>query len=443
MALSPEEELELLELEEAEAQGLASAPQPQEAPSPTPQDRPFQAALEGFGDTATMGYLPHLQALASKPLYGALNALTGQSVEPMDYVQERDMNIARQKGLSESNPGSSLAGKGLGIAATTMLPAGKLAAFLAPKSVAGAAALGATQGAIYNPGDKQGEVDPLQLEERAGNAAVGGLAGGALGTASKGIGYLKNRGQMVDRIKDSSGLSQSVKGEVDDALASIQQNQIAPRAAKLKEFLSGKQIDLNPEAIQSSMPHLAQKMLEKQGPKASLDANRALRLRRALDAKAKYKAGALYDPASQASQASAKQGADLIRGKLSDLGPEVGQLNSEMADMIKASSTLRKSSNKAPILSITSPLGVDKASLISKIDDLAGSNLKQTASGISQAKNDLLNPINLVKPLEAPNELRKLGMRGAMLGAKGIDKATPEATKAMLLQSLFEGLRNE
>lgn len=171
-----------------------------------------QAALESFGDAALLGYLPQVQAVASKlvpnpnrELDAALEA-QGFTVENADpsYVDRRDQNIARQERLSRENPVSSAIGTGLGIGATALVPARAAAsgASLAEKSYRGAKA-GAKLGFLANPGDTEGEMG-LQLDDRIKNAAMGGAVGGAAPVALSGL--AKGAGAVGRYARDKGAL---------------------------------------------------------------------------------------------------------------------------------------------------------------------------------------------------------------------------------------------
>ncbi len=179
---------------------VGEAPWEQQSPA-QPQGDAGGAALEGFGQGAALGYLPQLQAAASKPIYAALNLITGQDVQPDSYVQERDNNIARQADLAKSNPyayyGSQVAG-GLdtAIAGAAALPE---AAATIPGRLKQAAQVSGAIGALQNPGDTTGDIDPIQALARAKNAGIGAVAGGATGAlletpglVSSGVNAAKN-----------------------------------------------------------------------------------------------------------------------------------------------------------------------------------------------------------------------------------------------------------
>lgn len=155
------------------------------------------AALEHFGQGATLGYMPQLQAMAEPAMNKALDLFTGNHVSDDDdssYVQRRDENSHRIAQEMKDHPYASVAGTiagGLtsGIAMSPALAAVPgLSALSGARAAAGAgiaartAALGARtagamgqsflMGAAANPGDTEGEVSPLQLGDRAKNALM-------------------------------------------------------------------------------------------------------------------------------------------------------------------------------------------------------------------------------------------------------------------------------
>lgn len=160
------------------------------------ESSPEQTGLESFANTATGNYLPHLQALAAKPVYGAMNIITGQDVKPDSYVNERDANIDRIAKQEAENPKAALAGKAAGFGATMALPGGLVSS--------------AAQAALANPGDVKGqEADGFQLEDRAKNAGIASLIGaGGKGLSSglKGVADLAmQKAAGITRMKPGMG----------------------------------------------------------------------------------------------------------------------------------------------------------------------------------------------------------------------------------------------
>jgi hypothetical protein len=164
--------------------------------SPSKAGAAAQAGLEGFGDAATLGYLPHIQAgvagLTPDPNASVDEQLRAQgfTINEQDdsYLTRRDANLKRQKKQREEHPVASGIGTGAGILATAAVPVGAAAkgASLAEKAYKGARA-GAALGAAVNPGDTENEISPLQPDARLKNAAVGAVLGGAAPVAVEGV----------------------------------------------------------------------------------------------------------------------------------------------------------------------------------------------------------------------------------------------------------------
>lgn len=158
--------------------------------SEPPPSRKIEAGIEGFGTAATLGYLPQIQAGVEKGVDYLSSFIPGTSantdkqlreqgfqVESPSYIQMRDENLRRQQELQQQNPISYGAGQLAGGIAASAPLAGAGAASLGGR-VLQAAGTGVIEGGLYNPGDKEGELSGLQLEDRAKQAAVGGLIGG-------------------------------------------------------------------------------------------------------------------------------------------------------------------------------------------------------------------------------------------------------------------------
>ncbi len=145
------------------------------------------AALEGFGEGATLGYLNNLQALADKPITAIGNFLTGNNVEADDYLTARDNYNRRQAELQRENPAAFGTGQIAGTIASSM-PVAKAAqgATVAARALQGAKA-GAIYGGLQNTQEREGELGGLDLPERIENAGVGMLMGGGASLAGDAI----------------------------------------------------------------------------------------------------------------------------------------------------------------------------------------------------------------------------------------------------------------
>lgn len=179
-----------------------------------------QTALEHFGNGASFGYLPQLQAMAEKggdaigeakdkalDIVGLDHLASidhqlqqkGFKLPDSTYLDVRDHNIKRLKKEAEDNPwtaGLSNVGGGVatGIATGGLMP--KAAAATAMSRIRNAGQIGGIYGAAMNPGDKEGEIAPVQFADRMDNAAkgtaLGGITAGAVEGAKNIPGSLKD-----------------------------------------------------------------------------------------------------------------------------------------------------------------------------------------------------------------------------------------------------------
>lgn len=162
-----------------------------------------KAALQGFGQGATFGYLPQAQAglgaLIEKflPQDAIDKKLSEQGFKikgpDTSYVAQRDRFIREGKKLQEESPTAYGAGELAGVLGSSILPAkaalslGGVSGGLLAKSIPQAAVAGAIQGALQNPGDVEGEISGIQLSDRAKNASLNAVLGGAIGGLGEGI----------------------------------------------------------------------------------------------------------------------------------------------------------------------------------------------------------------------------------------------------------------
>jgi len=221
MPLSPQEQQRLgqlsqkfsqtkgqMGLSEAEASRLEQLKQKFEAP--VMPNTPGEAALQGFGQAATFGYLPQIQALAERGVDWLAGDNTdeqlmaqGFQIEEPSYTQQRDEFINRQQRLEETNPNAMLAGNVLGGVASGIgagAIGGATKAVTAGQKLLSAAKTGAAVGAIRNPGDTEGETEFLQIRDRLKNASIDAVTGIAA------QGGLEAVGKFAQAIQSSPGV---------------------------------------------------------------------------------------------------------------------------------------------------------------------------------------------------------------------------------------------
>jgi hypothetical protein len=184
---------------------IAAAMRDSGAPSEPEGPGAGQSGLEHYGNTATLGYLPHIQALVEGMLpnpsadVDAELAKKGFKIEQpgQSYVERRDENIKRLEQERRAHPAASAVGDVLGIGGSAILSGPALEALgIAAPAVKGAsfgqkvyegARAGGALGLASNPGDVEGVIDPIQGSERLHNAELGALVGGGSTAAAEGL----------------------------------------------------------------------------------------------------------------------------------------------------------------------------------------------------------------------------------------------------------------
>lgn len=188
-----------------------------------------RTALDQGADSVLLGHLPQVQAGVETGVEGLLEGKDkllgavgldnlastdyqlrqkGFTVPESTYVKNRDDAVRRLKEEEEQNPNAALAGKiGGGIVGALATPLPKA---LAAKGIMGGlikgGAIGSGYGLLQNPGDKEGEVNPLQAEERVAGAQsgalTGALTGGAVQGVAKGLGALSRTPEGLKKISN-------------------------------------------------------------------------------------------------------------------------------------------------------------------------------------------------------------------------------------------------
>ena len=166
MALSPQEELELLELEEQEYQASKGKVTPQETVSALESGARglVQGASLGFGDEIQGG----AEALWEKAFSGDQTALADL------YNKHRDSARSANQAAQDANPASYMGGQAAGAVGLGLATGGT-------SSIGGLAALGAAEGL----GSSNADLTQGDYLGAAKDTAIGGALGGALGVAGK------------------------------------------------------------------------------------------------------------------------------------------------------------------------------------------------------------------------------------------------------------------
>lgn len=432
-----------------------------EQPQPEPSfGESLQAGLEGFGQTASMGYLPELQAMA------------GSALGLGDYEQLKQENYARQAQQAESSPTASMLGKGAGIVGSMALPMGsaKLLGRVAPKAgaamqsaisggkasgVVGSAVqgakMGAAQGAIYNPGQTEEDESPLQLTKRLKSAGVGGTVGGIAG----GIGGLlqKAAGRQADinLVKDPVKHADYAKQQLTGAKQALWEKKSAPADQALRELLTGKSAKLQPEQLASMRgisPEIDDMLSKLQPPQSGgltgvqqavdVDANQLRSIRNILGKEAKFRPQAVYDAPAQAKVASAGRAQAIASDVLKGVDEGVTPLDEALSASARLSKGIDRGMLRRPIETLQPKEGGSKEATLAAIDQMAGTNLRGRGQELKAAQKMLFKSPKEELTKGFLPALFKVGERGAIKAGSVLNQATPAGSNEALIKALME-----
>lgn len=176
-----------------------------------------QSFVEHLGNAAMLGHAPHFQA-AVEQLLPDPNADLDEKLRAQgftidqpkpSYVASRDANIKRIEQEGKDHPWASGAGTvagvlGGGAIGSTVLPTAAAGATLAQR-MGHAAKIGAGMGALANPGDTEGEINPLdEITGRAKGAALGAAIGPAAELATTGVSNVSQK--VKDYLRNKAAL---------------------------------------------------------------------------------------------------------------------------------------------------------------------------------------------------------------------------------------------
>lgn len=202
-----------------------------------PIGRPVEAIIQNAGQAVSGNYLPHIQAATEPYIQKGLDFLLGDNVDEKlkeqgfkiqnapeeSYVDRRDKNIQYLDKLTTENPWASRFGTGIGAVSSAFGLGGVVGNTAKAANVAQKASLankiysgvkgGTAIGALMNPGDVEGVVDPIQLKERAANSVFSGAIGGAIPLGIAGVGkvgeVIKNAPETLKKFSQLKSLKSS------------------------------------------------------------------------------------------------------------------------------------------------------------------------------------------------------------------------------------------
>lgn len=387
-------------------------------------------------DAATAGHLPQVA--------GAASAVTGG-----DYVKSRDAEAKKLEEFAKNNPKSSLIGTGVGTALTipvgdvaaakTLSGGGKVLSKIAPAAadalegskIAKGIVMGGEIGALQNPGDKEGVVDPIQFGSRTANAGIGAgiglgaellpsaisatksgakkLASTLTGVPEDAISTYANKQKEVDALIKQYGdniadASDAIKEkwnravETKKAALSQQKGQIlaaaedkrvsvAPILDELEKIRLSVNQKLRPE-VHAQIKNLQNKIVQSigglEGSPAQIEEIKSFLQE---EAKPSYLKGGQIFPGGDKVELAAKRAAAIARKQVNAAVPEVASVNNKFQLLFDSQSKMNRNMLKQ---------GASEASIISAGNGTNSRNAKSLARLGALVDQDMVGEAKLL-----------------------------------------------
>ena len=232
----------------------------EKATKPSNDGRTGEAALEGFGQGATLGYLNTPQALLDKGIQEAGSAMGGEPAEDYDTIKKYwDTRSAK---LKANHPIATAVGNVGG--AMAMLPAAEMglagAGFaLAPEAgILAKVGKGAAEGAVYG-GAQNTEGEGFDGEQRLKNAKIGLALGAAAEPVAQGIGGMFGK---IGSNAEKSSVVKQVGANAGQIKKMIQKDEL-PR---IGEFMENEKLMRPGKSLDDVVEHTSN-ILNEDGPK--------------------------------------------------------------------------------------------------------------------------------------------------------------------------------
>jgi hypothetical protein len=287
--------------------------------------------------------------------------------------------------------------------------------------------------------------DVLNPVDFAAGAATGGLraAGEGVQALAKGatrpLAAAGERQTAINLIKNPAKLEPYARGLVEDAAGKMSER-IGQKEDALRALIKGKQGEINPDLVSEVMPQYGQKlaerrrgmvpdgvggMVEKQldSGRVPVDLDSMLRVKRVGDKLKNYAFSDAQNPQVVARAKNASNVSDVARRQIYENAPGSEEILSQMGGDIRLKNFLTKRGGKNPVSTIMTTPGSMRDSVVAQVDEAAGSNLRNVGKNLRQAKEDLIEPMHFVRPLQLPAEIAKTGKRAAIAAGSAANSA--------------------
>lgn len=280
---------------------------------------------------------------------------------------------------------------------------------------------------------------------------------GALGGFGKAMGSLGKEYNIFKELQ-KPGFGDKVRDEIEGALGQLMNKAVVPKKQALNKILesSNKKIPINPDYLKGfkrdsglgvdrkkgGLDKLAE-LLEKRsaGGQADLKPKQAQRLKEYFDKVSGYKKAKAYGKDASPKEAGAYNVASILRGKLAEVDPRVGQLNKDMSKALRVRENVRSRSDTSPIATLTKdPVNSpDRAQEILDLDAMAGTKLAERGKDISAAQELQGGDTVFSKSGMLSNIFRGV-KRGVGSAGAGVDKL-PAGSKEALIAKILDSMK--
>ena len=193
---------------------------------PSPESSATQAFFDNVGNAAALGYAPQIAGKITEWLSPSKDEIASivrpdiaakpdkKNIPYNPYLIGRDTTVQALGQEYQGHPAASIAGGLTGALGSALLaPIPGAQATSIGGGILKGAAVGAGYGAVSNPGDTEGMIDPTQFGARFSNAGrgalLGGVAGGVTQGVSKGLNALANSPESLQAAANSQANSAS------------------------------------------------------------------------------------------------------------------------------------------------------------------------------------------------------------------------------------------
>ncbi len=412
------------------------------------QQNPYDIQAQ-TADAVSLGAGSPAQGKILEGILKKTAALYGGAGQGLSYGYGEKYYPEAVKQSMRENPGTSMLGQLIGGIPTGAAPELGLAKLGMEPGIIRGLLSGAVGGAAYNPGESS---DPTS--QRIINGTMGGVASSAMG----GIGNL-GRAYKTYKELGKPGTADTVMNEINTALESATENGFREPARGAARLMAEGSVEVNPDQLRGitpamdryidkriyprlgeiTKPGIMGESVSAPGGNVNLPGKEANMLRKYLDKVADFRKSKLY-ASPNALNEPAEAAAGMLRRKTQAINPEIERLQNLASSNKSKIESVERATHNNPIGGLTSDELGTRGSVLSDIDQMAGSKLKKLVSELKAGKalDPSLAPQSFYRPAEMA--VRSAGLVGGA-AAEPFTRYAPPGSKQSFINLLLEMMR--